>query len=83
MFMPCLQNERVMRLDDPPNHVQFPGAKPMTSRQLDRIKLELTGPVLTFDVHVGWLAAVETCEEESVWTGYARDARHSDGSLQG
>ena len=72
-----------MRPDDASNHVQLSGGKTMTASKPERLKPELAGLVLTLDVHMWRLTAVETCKEEPIWTRDARDLWHSDESLEG
>src|SRR5271167_71777 len=50
VFIPCLQNDRAMRLNDSTNHVQLVGAETMIASQPQRLKPEFAG--LPFTLHM-------------------------------
>src|SRR5436309_1329518 len=76
MFMPCLQYRCAMGVDEPADDVQLSGAEAVATSQLDRLEPELAGAVLSLDVHVRGLIAVEAGEEDSIGPRDALDSWH-------
>jgi hypothetical protein len=66
-----------MCVDEPANDIQFSSAEAVAASYLDRFDPELAGAVLSFDVHVCRLVAVEAGEENSVRPRDALDPWHS------
>src|SRR5438094_8755944 len=56
--------------------VQLSGAEAVATSQLDRLEPELAGAVLSLDVHVRRLIAVEAGEEEPIGPRDALDSWH-------
>jgi hypothetical protein len=81
VFIPSLHNGNEMRLNDPSNNVQLPGVEAMIPSQTERIEPELAGLVLTLDMYVWRLIAVETREEESIRAGNPFDSWHFNTPL--
>src|SRR6185436_20788718 len=77
VFMPRLQNDEAMRLDEAPNHVQLMGAEAVVARKTKRIEPELAGLVLALHVNVRRLIAIEAREEEPVRARDSLDSWHS------
>jgi hypothetical protein len=67
-----------MGVDDPANHIQLSGVEAVATGQLDRFEPELARAVLSLDVHVRRLIAVEAGEENPVRPRNALDSWHSD-----
>src|SRR3990172_12159039 len=67
-----------MGVDGPANHVQLSGVEAVATGQLDRFEPELARTVLSLDVHVRRLIAVEAGEEDPVRPRNALDPWHSD-----
>jgi len=67
-----------MGVDDPTNHIQFSGVEAVATGQFDRFEPELARAVLSLDVHVRRLIAVEAGEEDPVRPRNALDSWHSD-----
>src|SRR3989304_1862083 len=67
-----------MGVDDPTNHIQFSGVEAVATGQFDRFEPELARAVLSLDVHVRRLIAVEAGEEDPVRPRDALDSWHSD-----
>src|SRR5438552_4452313 len=53
VFMPSLQNDDAVHLDDATDHVQLPSSEPMVPREGDRFQPELAGPPLALDMQCG------------------------------
>ena len=70
-----------MSPEESPNHVQLSGTKAMAASQPKRLEPEFGGPLLTLDMNVGRLIAVETREEEPIWPGNIFNSRHSKKHL--
>jgi hypothetical protein len=67
-----------MGVDDPANDIQLSGAEAVAASQFDRFEPELAGAVLSLDVHVRRLIAVEAGEEDPVRPRDALDSWHSE-----
>jgi len=65
-------------VDDPANHIQLSRSEAVATGQLDRFEPELARAVLSLDVHVLRLIAVEAGEENPVQPRNALDPWHSD-----
>ena len=77
VVMPCLQNRCAMSGDQPTNGIQLSSAKTVAACQLDRFEPKLAGAVLSLDVHVRGIVAVEAGEEKPIRPGDALDPWHS------
>jgi len=66
-----------MSVDEPADGIQLPSAEAVVASQLDRFEPELAGAVLSLDVHVRRLVAVEAGEEKPIRPGDALDPWHS------
>jgi hypothetical protein len=65
-----------MGLDDPADQIQLSGPEAVIPGKPKWIDPKLTGPVLTLDVNVRWLIAVEAREEVPERPGKIRNSRH-------
>lgn len=65
-----------MYADEPTNPIQLSGVEAVVSSQLDGIEPELASLVVSLDVHVRWLVAVEACEEHAIRSGDSLDTWH-------
>ena len=77
VFIPCLQNRCAMGGYQPTNGIQLSSAKTMAACQLDRFEPKFAGAVLSLDMHVRRLVAVEAGEEKPIRPGDALDPWHS------
>ena len=66
-----------MRSNDSSNEVQLPGIETVIASQTERLKPELTSLVLTLDMYVWRLIAVEAREEEAIRAWNPFDSWHS------
>jgi hypothetical protein len=67
-----------MGVDEPANDIQLSSAEAVAASQLDRFEPKLAGAVLSLDVHVRRLVAVEAGEENPVRPRDALDSWHSE-----
>jgi hypothetical protein len=65
-----------MRSNDSSNEVQLLGIETVIASQTERLKPELASLLLTFNMYVWRLIAVEACEEESIRAGNPFDSWH-------
>jgi hypothetical protein len=74
--MPCLDDRRFVLNDEPTDIIQLAWTEPMVPRQCDwrQPKLGVLPVPAYVDVH--GLVAVETVEEELVWTRNPGNPRH-------
>lgn len=66
-----------MRSNDSSNEVQLPGIETVIASQTERLKPELASLLLTFNMYVWRLIAVEASEEEAIRAWNPFDAWHS------
>ncbi len=69
-----------MGLDESPNEIQLSGPEAVIPGRFQGFQPEFTSPLLPFHMHVRWLIAVETREEEPIRPGDPADSWHSDVS---
>jgi hypothetical protein len=77
MLIPSLQNLLPMFHNQPADAVQFGGRKPLVEAEHDRFQPELSDHMLTPNMHMLRLVAVEAVEKEPVRTGHITDRRHA------
>jgi hypothetical protein len=81
MLIPSLQNSVPMFYNQPANAVQFGRRKSIVEAQYDRLQPEFAYQMLTTNVYVLRLVAVEAVEKEPVRPRYITNRRH-DAFLQ-
>jgi hypothetical protein len=78
--MSCLQENRLVLLNNPNNVVQLMPWKGAVSRQSNQTKSKLGDSSLPLHMNVGWLAFVGTEDDQAIGAIY-KDGWHDDSSL--